>query len=74
MPLKALPYREVKRRLVAYGFIAFRQKGSHVTFKMPTPAGDRVIVVPKRQKDIPRGTIAGILKLAGISIDEWDEL
>ncbi|BCP67605.1 hypothetical protein TthHB5018_c25390 (plasmid) [Thermus thermophilus] len=31
-PLRPLPYREVKRRLKAAGFVVHSQKGSHVKF------------------------------------------
>lgn len=32
MPLRPLPYREVKRKLEAAGFAEISQKGSHVKF------------------------------------------
>jgi len=36
MPLKPLPYREVKRKLEANGFEEVSQKGSHVKFVKST--------------------------------------
>ena len=39
MPLKPLPFREVKRRLEAAGFVEVSSKGSHVKFAKTTPEG-----------------------------------
>jgi len=74
MPLKTLPYREVKRRLESAGFSIVSQKGSHVKFKLVTAFGERIAIVPKRKKGVLAGTIGGILKQTGISVEEWDEL
>jgi predicted RNA binding protein YcfA (HicA-like mRNA interferase family) len=73
VPLKELPYREVKRRLEAVGFIEHSQKGSHVKFVKT--AGDKVItaIVPNHRV-VAVGTLRSILRQAGIGIGEWDTL
>lgn len=73
MPLNPLPYREVKRRLEAAGFTAVSQKGSHVKFVRHDPAGTRTTIVPK-YAEVRIGTLRSILRQAGITPDEWDEL
>ncbi len=73
MPLKPLPYRAMKRKLEAAGFDVVSQKGSHVKFAKDTPEGKRTTIVPK-YKEITIGTISSILRQAGLSIDEFENL
>ena len=44
MPLKPLPYREVRRRLLAAGFAEVGQEGSHVKFGKATIETDTVVM------------------------------
>lgn len=44
MPLRPLPYREVKRKLEAAGFAEVGQKGSHVKFGKETAEGIRTVI------------------------------
>ena len=46
MPLRPLPYREVKRKLEAAGFIQASQRGSHVKFVNHADEGSRTAIVP----------------------------
>lgn len=48
MPLKPLPFREVKRKLEAVGFEEVSQKGSHVKFAKITDEGTRTAIVPNK--------------------------
>ena len=73
MPLRPLPYREVKRRLEAAGFKEVSSKGSHVKFARVTQLGTYTAVVP-HHREVPVGTIRSILKQAGISPDEFEKL
>jgi predicted RNA binding protein YcfA (HicA-like mRNA interferase family) len=73
MPLKPLPYREVKRRLEAVGFGEVSQKGSHVKFAKSTDEGTRTAIVP-RHREITIGTLGSILRQAGISVEEFEVL
>jgi predicted RNA binding protein YcfA (HicA-like mRNA interferase family) len=73
VPLKPLPYREVRRRLLAVGFIEAGQTGSHVKFAKRAPAGMRTAIVPKH-KEIALGTLRSILRQAGLTPDEFENL
>ncbi len=73
MPLKPLSYRKVKRKLEAAGFQVVSQKGSHIKFAKETPEGRRTAIVPN-YKEITIGTISSILRQAGLSVDEFENL
>lgn len=70
---RPLEYREVARKLRAAGFIEDRQTGSHVVFVKMTYAGKFVAVVP-RHREVQRGTLSSILRQAGLSVDEFEDL
>jgi predicted RNA binding protein YcfA (HicA-like mRNA interferase family) len=71
--LKPQPFREIKRRLEAAGFIEASQKGSHVKFVRHTGDVVDTAVVPKK-REVPIGTLRSILSQAHIDIDDWDDL
>jgi len=73
VPLSPLPYREVKRKLEAVGFVEVGQKGSHVKFAKQTDEGMRTAIVP-RHREIAVGTLRSILRQAGLSPDEFAAL
>ena len=73
MPPKPLPYRIVKRKLEAAGFAEISQKGSHVKFAKETDAGLRTAIVPRHQ-EVSAGTLRSILRQAGLTVDEFEEL
>jgi predicted RNA binding protein YcfA (HicA-like mRNA interferase family) len=73
VPLRPLPYREVKRRLETAGFAEASQKGSHVKFSKETDEGTHTAIVP-RHREITVGTLRSILRQAGISQDEFERL
>ncbi|RUT09542.1 hypothetical protein DSM106972_000360 [Dulcicalothrix desertica PCC 7102] len=73
MPLKPLPFREVKRKLEAAGFEEVSQKGSHVKFAKIIDEGIRTAIVPNK-REISIGTLGSILRQAGISIEEFEIL
>ena len=58
--------------LLGKGFELDRSKGSHHIY-INRVSGERVIV-PMHKKDLPKGTFYSILKQAGITRDELDEL
>ena len=71
--LKPLPFREVKRRLEAAGFLEASQKGSHVKFiRRLGETVDTAIVSKKRE--ITVGTLRSILNQAHLDPDKWDKL
>ena len=73
MPLRALPFREVKRKLEAAGFSEVSQKGSHVKFAKKTSQGTYTAVVP-RHREVPVGTLRSVLRQAGLDPDEFERL
>ena len=67
--LAGFRYREVATRLRRNGFeLAATGKGSHEVW---VNAAGRRTVVPRHPGDIPEGTLKGILRLAGISVEEF---
>jgi predicted RNA binding protein YcfA (HicA-like mRNA interferase family) len=71
--LKPQPFREIKRRLEAAGFVEFSQKGSHVKFVRRKGGVVDTAIVPKNP-EIPVGTLRSILNQAHIELEDWDQL
>ena len=61
---------EALRVLKRLGFEQVRQRGSHVILKKMTPEGAVGCALPMHQQ-LAVGTLAGILKQAGVSQDEF---
>ena len=72
-PLRPLPYRVVKRKLEAAGFVEAGQKGSHVKFAKHTEDGVRTAIVP-RHREVAVGTLRSIVRQAGIAPEESQRL
>ena len=66
--LPNLSGKEVVRRLEKLGFASVRQKGSHIVMRK----GLQGCVVPNH-KEVKIGTLSGILKQAGITVDEFTQ-
>ena len=64
--LPIISARELIRTLQYLGFVAVRQRGSHIVLRK----GSQGCVVPDH-KEIKIGTLVGILKQAGTSADEF---
>jgi predicted RNA binding protein YcfA (HicA-like mRNA interferase family) len=60
--------REVIRALERAGWEIHRQRGSHVTLKKE---GRRLVIVPMHAKDVPRGTLSGIIEDADLTAEEF---
>ena len=73
MPLRPLPFREIRRRLEAAGFIEVRTRGSHVKFSRQSPEGIWTVIVPKH-REVQIGTLRSILRQAGLSLDDFENL
>ncbi|MGD0777082.1 MAG: type II toxin-antitoxin system HicA family toxin [Candidatus Solibacter sp.] len=71
--LKPQPFREVKRRLEAAGFVEASQKGSQVKFVRRFEGTTDTAIVPKKP-EVPVGTLRSILSQAHIDPDVWDGL
>jgi predicted RNA binding protein YcfA (HicA-like mRNA interferase family) len=59
---------EVVRILVSLGFVVARQRGSHIVLRR----GASGCVVPNH-REVKLGTLAGLLKQANVSPDEFIE-
>ncbi len=57
---------EVIRALQRLGFIVIRQRGSHIILRR----GSQGCVVPDH-REVKTGTLAGLLKQASVSVDEF---
>ncbi len=55
------------------GFEVLSQKGSHVKLQKMGPAGPQIVIVPMHSELKP-GTLASILRQAGLSRDALKEL
>jgi predicted RNA binding protein YcfA (HicA-like mRNA interferase family) len=73
VPLRPLPYREVKRKLEAVGFTEATQTGSHVKFVREVANEVRTAIVP-RHREVAAGTLRSILRQAGITPEEFEAL
>jgi predicted RNA binding protein YcfA (HicA-like mRNA interferase family) len=71
--LKPLPFREIKRRLEAAGFVEASQRGSHVKFVRRLGQTVDTAIVP-RKSEIPVGTLRSILSQAHMDTDAWNKL
>ena len=73
MPLRSLSYRDVRRRLMAAGWIEVGTTGSHVKFAKRTAAGLRTAIVPKH-REIAIGTLRSVIRQLGMSPEDFDKL
>lgn len=70
--LPTLTPQQLIKILEQHGFVLDRVKGSHHVYYHPLTR--RRAVVPLHVGDLPKGTLFEILKQAGISRAEWDEM
>jgi len=66
--LPVLSGAEAVRALEKLGFVQMRQRGSHVVLRR----GEAGCVVPLH-KEVKTGTLAGVLRQAGLTADEFME-
>ncbi|MBI5825942.1 MAG: type II toxin-antitoxin system HicA family toxin [Chloroflexi bacterium] len=68
--LSGFRYREIVKRLKAFGFEFYRHAaGSHEIWR--NDAAGRFTTIPNHPGDMPEGTLRAILKQAGIDPDEF---
>ena len=65
---KLLSSKEIIRILEKNGFTFVSQKGSHKKFKKEK----RIVIVPDPKKEIPRGTLASIVRQSGIDKEDFN--
>lgn len=71
MKLRPARVREVQLILQRLGFQLVRQKGSHAVYRHPD---GRYTTVPVHRGDIPKGTLARILRDVGLTPEELEDL
>jgi len=64
--------REIVAALAKIGYEKDRQKGSHIILRQ-TPYPHRRLVIPDH-KEIARGTLRAIIKQAGLTVEEFNDL
>jgi predicted RNA binding protein YcfA (HicA-like mRNA interferase family) len=67
--MPALRAERIVRALEACGFVVTRQRGSHVV--LTKPGLRRPVVVARRNRELPPGTVADIVAQAGVSAEEF---
>jgi len=67
--LPTLKPKQVLKKLKKLGFIKDHTSGSHII--MYHPVNKKRAVIPYHLKDIPKGTLASLLREADISRDEF---
>ena len=65
-PLPIVSGDEVRGALERAGWAFERQRGSHMILTRP---GRRSIAIP-RERELPRGTLRGIIRDAGLTVEE----
>jgi len=73
MKLPQISGKELIKKLHKNGFIAVRQKGSHVILEKRTTEGTIKITVPMHST-LKKGTLLRIIKDAELTKDEFDKL
>jgi predicted RNA binding protein YcfA (HicA-like mRNA interferase family) len=68
--LSDLPVRKVVQVLESAGFYYVRTKGSHAIYRHPN---GRITVVPQHGT-VKRGTLASIVRQAGLTVSEFRDL
>ncbi len=71
MKLRPARVREVQLILQRLGFQLVRQRGSHAVYRHPD---GRYTTVPVHRGDIPKGTLARILRDVGLTPEEFEDL
>ncbi len=70
--LPSVRSQELIRVLERAGWEVQRQRGSHVSLKKQ--GVPFIVTIPMHRRDLPRGTLAAIIKDAGLTIDEFISL
>ncbi len=73
MKLPQISGREVVKKLHRFGFIAVRQKGSHLRLEKRNLDSIIKITVPMDQV-LKKGTLKQIIKDAGLTLEDFDRL
>jgi mRNA interferase HicA len=72
--LAGLNGRQIVKALQRGGYEVIRLSGSHHVMRNPKVPTSKVIVPVHGSKDLPPGTVASILRQAGLTIEEFASL
>jgi predicted RNA binding protein YcfA (HicA-like mRNA interferase family) len=70
--LPAISGREAVRALAGIGYLIDHQTGSHIILRQFSPPHRR-LTVPDH-KELAKGTLRAIIRQAGLSVEEFNEL
>lgn len=56
--------------LEKFGYVVYRQRGSHITLVRENPPGQTTVPL---HRELDRGTLRAILRQTGIGVDEFVE-
>lgn len=71
--LPVISGRETIAALERLGYVAVRQKGSHVRLRHPSDPARAPLTVPDH-KELKSGTLRAIIRDAGLSVDQFVDL
>ncbi len=71
--LPILKPKQVVQALKRAGFVVHHQTGSHARL-VHGAISERKVTIPIHDKDIPKGTLANIIRQSRLTIDEFLEL
>ncbi|MGQ0778202.1 MAG: type II toxin-antitoxin system HicA family toxin [Pseudonocardiales bacterium] len=71
-PVPAVPGVKLRRALEKIGFEVVRVNGSHHVMKHPD--GRHVAVPVHSGRDVPKGTLRGVLSIIGLSVEDLTKL
>jgi predicted RNA binding protein YcfA (HicA-like mRNA interferase family) len=72
--LRRFSSREVLRALAKIDILPVRQRGSHIRLRGFFRGGPKYVTVPANEREIDEGTFRSILKQAGLTQEELENL
>ncbi|MBI2044892.1 type II toxin-antitoxin system HicA family toxin [Candidatus Pacearchaeota archaeon] len=69
MKLPQISGKELIKKIMRFGFVVTRQKGSHIRLEKNTPERTIKITVPNHSL-LKKGTLHNIIKSAGLTLEE----
>ena len=74
MPSREIKPKELLKALLKAGFQVKRQRGSHVFIERVQGVDTRMTSISLHSKPMPYGTLRAVMKQAGLSEEELDDL
>ena len=70
--LRVFSGQELQRLLERHGFVASRQRGSHVVMRKTTPEGSITTVIPEHD-EVKVGTLRSIIRQSGLARELFEK-